>query len=78
MDSIDFPERNCIIGKDQPEYQPLYGHIADTPEAEATFCMKLSAEEIKELTETGNLWFTQLTFKQGFQPIRLSTTKPQL
>ena len=43
----------------------------------ATFAMKLSPEEIKELTETGVLWFTQLTFGQGFQPIRLSTQKPQ-
>lgn len=78
MQSVDFEQRNVIIGENQPEYVPLYGHI-DTEDVQrpATICLQLDIEEIRQiLNNGGKLWFTQCTFGKGYNPIRMSVTNP--
>lgn len=75
MIPANFPEANLVLGYQQDEYEPLPVHSAH---GRMTFCCRLSPAELKELNETGLLWFTQLTFGSPFQPISLSTQKPVL
>jgi len=74
MKPIEFEEVNVVYGANQKEYIPLPCHR--TPEGEATMCMQLSEEELKQVQETGHIWVTLLTFNQALQPILLSSTKP--
>lgn len=77
MESIQFPEANVALAKEQEEYQTL--HVLHDPEAEGspmTACFELTKEEILEIVATGRIWHTQWTFGNLFQPIRMSTSKP--
>lgn len=77
MEAIEFKQQTNILAKDQPEYQPLPVHInTEDPMTPMTCCFKLSEQELKEIVETGVLWFTQSTFGQPFQPVRMSTQNP--
>lgn len=80
LESIDFPERNVEIAKDQPEYRPLFARSwkGDDGIPRATFCWKLTPEQIAQITETGCLWHTVLTFGQKLQPQMLSVDKPAM
>lgn len=77
MEAIEFSEQTMVIAKNQPQYVPLPVRYAPDEEGQPmTCCFKLSEEELKEIAETGCLWYTQLTFGHQFQPVRMSTTKP--
>jgi len=77
MQSIDFPEANLPLAKDQPQYRTLYVHVnKKDPTVEMTCCMELSEEEIAEIVSTKKVFFTQVTFGRGYSPIRMSTTNP--
>lgn len=77
MKAIEFAQQTAILAKDQPEYQPLPVHIDHGDKmVPMTCCFELSPEEIKEINETGKLWYTQSTFGQPFQPIRMATSNP--
>lgn len=75
MIPTNFPEANSVLGYAQDDYEPLPAHISN---GRVTFCCRLSPAELKELHETGVLWLQQLTFGSPFQPISLSTQKPDL
>lgn len=77
MKAVEFEGVNIVLGKDQPQYQPLPAMI-DT-EAEGvpiTCCFELSDEELDEIKSTGKIWYTVLSFGQNFYPINMSTKKP--
>lgn len=79
MKSIDFPKANIAIAKDQPQYQTLYAHVDKSGNDKTlglTCCLELSGEELSEVLRTGKIWFTQLTFGRGYNPIRMSTSSP--
>lgn len=77
MTPVSFPQCTHVVGANQPEYSPLPAHInAKEQSVPFTCCFELSEAEIAELKQTKKLWFTQLTFNKGFQPIRLSTQNP--
>lgn len=78
MKSIDFPEANLPLAKDQPEYQTLYVHFQKftVPYFPMTACFQLTDEEVEEIVRTRKLWFTQSTFGKGFSPITLSLMNP--
>ncbi|WP_372934960.1 hypothetical protein [Mariniphaga sediminis] len=79
MKALKFPEVNVMLAKDQPEYETLPVHVDITDKTvPATMCFELSEEEKNQVAETGQLWFTQLTFGGHFQPIRMSILKPEL
>jgi hypothetical protein len=73
MKPVEFEEQNIIMGKDQPEYQPLPAFR--DPNGTIVSCWELSPEEIERVKETGCIWFSQLTFNRPMQPILLSTEK---
>jgi len=66
MKPVAFPEQTHVLGKDQPEYQPLPVHM--TPDGTAVSCWRLSWRERLYLLVTGRLWLMQLTFNQPLQP----------
>lgn len=76
MKLIDFPERNIIIAKNQPEYLPLPAYRTD--DGKVTCCWKLSLRERLILLFTGKLWHTILTFNNPLQPQLLSGKKPKM
>lgn len=76
MVSVKFPQANLALGKDQPEYQVLYAARSGHEDGCTAYCYKLSWWERIKLLITGRLWFEQLTFHQGFQPVRPSVSEP--
>lgn len=77
MESIDFNQRNKIIGGDQPQYVPLYAHVDELrPERPCTWCMQLTPEEIDEIACTGKIWLTQWTFNNQFAPMQMTVFNP--
>jgi hypothetical protein len=65
-----------MLAEDQPEYETLPIHVSNTPQRECTACFELSPEELAEVQRTGRIWYTQLTFGNPFQPIRMSVLYP--
>jgi hypothetical protein len=66
MKPIDFPEKNVIFGRNQPEYLPLPAYRRVN--GEVTTCWKLSWREVLRLLFTRKLWLRQLTFNKPLQP----------
>lgn len=67
MTPIEFPGHNIVFAKDQPEYQPLPAMIM--PDGQVITCWELTKEEIEQISSTGKLYLSQLTFNQPLQPI---------
>lgn len=79
MIAIDFEESNMDLAKNQPQYQTMPVHVDPTdPDVPVTACLELSEEEIAEIVLTKKIWHTQLCFGDRVQPIRMSTTKPDI
>jgi len=72
-----FPEANAVLGANQDEYEPLPIHrFKDDPQGRVAMCFRLSPAELEEIARTKMLWIQQLTFGAPFQPIALSTQRP--
>lgn len=77
MKSVDFPQANLPLAKDQPQYQTLFVRFEpQTYGSPMRACFELSDEEIEEIVKTKRLWFQQLTFGNGFSPIHMSFQSP--
>jgi hypothetical protein len=74
MIAAQFPEANQILADDQNDYEPMAVHRA--PDGCVTCCFRLSPAEIEEIVRTKTIWMQQLTFGNKFQPIGLSTRRP--
>ncbi len=68
MKPIEFPEQSMIIAKDQPEYIPLPAHIAD--DGQVTSCWAFTFRERVRILFGAKLYWTQLTFGKGLQPVK--------
>ena len=79
MELIDFPEKNVVFAKDQPEYLPLPAHrFAGDAEGRIAFCWRLSWRERLRVLLTGRLWHQVLTFGHPLQPQILMVEKPDM
>lgn len=92
MKSLQFPQANLALAKDQPEYQTLHVFVEykdltkpgllDAPQQKKvvpwsmTACFELSEDEIDEIIRTKRIWHTQMLFGNQFQPINMSTQSP--
>lgn len=77
MKSVEFPQVNLPLGKDQPQYETLFvHHDKERVEQPMTSCFELNDEEIAEIIATRRIWHEQWTFGNAFQPIRMSTQNP--
>ena len=76
MIPVQFPESNGVLARDQGEYEPLPIYSFNDAEGRIVFCCRLSEWEIDEIRRTRTLWIQQLTFGRRFQPIALSTSRP--
>lgn len=77
MISVKFPQANFALAEDQPEYETLHVcYNANSPQKEMTACFELTDEEVAEIVRTKQIFFTQWTFGNPFQPINMSTMNP--
>lgn len=76
MIPVQFPESNAVLAREQGEYEPLAIYAFGDKEGRVACCFRLSDVEIEELRQTRTLWVQQLTFNRRFQPIALSTQRP--
>lgn len=92
MKAIEFPQVNCMLAENQPQYETLPVFVESKakqfrdPERmvnytkqvawSMTACFELSEEEIAEIVKTKKLWHTQLIMGHNFQPIIMSTQNP--
>ena len=67
MIPIDFPEKNCVYAKDQPEYLPL--PVFKEEDGRVWSCWKLTLRERIKIFFTKKLWLSNLTFNQPLQPL---------
>jgi len=74
MQPDEFPEHNCVFGKDQPEYLPLPALCTD--DGHVISCWRLTWRERVQVLISGRLWLETLTFGTRLQPQRPSVTKP--
>lgn len=77
MQPIEFPQRTDLLAKNQPQYTPIPVHVGTKAAGfPMTACFQLTPEELAEIVATEQLWYTQITFGNAFQPVRLSTQNP--
>lgn len=78
MKFIKYPEADTVIGKAQPEYNPLHGRLEAHNRGRVVMCLQLDNEEIETLRDRdGCLWVELLTFNNPMQPISISLDKPE-
>ena len=68
--------KECVIGKDQPQYLPLPALV--TSDGMITSRWKLSWLERWLVLWRGSIWVQSLTFSQPLQPIKLSVYEPEV
>lgn len=87
MESLNFPGATLKIGGNQTDvYNVIHAYPLDGPEGEVIAIYQLSEEELREINETKQIFYSRLTFRNectcqhcgkktqaGFQPMRLST-----
>jgi len=76
MIPVQFPKSNGTLARDQGEYEPMSIYHFGGAEDRVACCFRLSDAEIEEIRQTRTLWVQQLTFNRRFQPIGLSTQRP--
>ena len=77
MRSVDFPEANLPLAKDQPQYNTLYVHVDFCrPEKQMISCYELTEEEIADIVKNKKIWHTQMTFGNAYQPVGITTKNP--
>jgi hypothetical protein len=77
MIPVHFPQANHILAMNQDDYEPLAVYRHEDAHGRVSFCMRLSPLEIEEVSRTRTLWIQQLTFGNSFQPIALSSVRPE-
>lgn len=76
MTPVDFPEKNIVIAKDQPEYIPLPAYY--NPQTGAVCCCwELSEDELQQVIHTRKIWHIILTNNKPLQPQLLFVHRPQ-
>ena len=75
MIPVQFPGVNLVLAMGQDEYEPL--PVRAYPDGRMVMAFRLSPTELEELAATGTLWLQQLTFGAPFQPVALTTQKPE-
>lgn len=68
MKPIRFTGWNTSFADDQPEYQPLPGHMRQGPEGEFISCWKFTFFERIYLLFSGKIFLAVWTFNQPLQP----------
>ena len=76
MTPTTFPQSNCVLAKDQPEYQPLPVCRVGDDDGTMVSCWRLTWGERLRVLFGGRLWLSQLTFGQPLQPQRIDVVTP--
>lgn len=77
MRPTTFPEQNCIIAKDQPQYLPLPAFVdKNTEQGIVVSCWKLTWKERIKCLLFGKIYLQILTFNHPLQPQLPSVDSP--
>ncbi len=76
MIAVRFPEANGVLAAEQEEYEPVAVYRFRDAQGRVVACFRLSNAEVEEIVRTRTLWVQQLTFGHPFQPIGLTTQRP--
>lgn len=76
MIPVQFPESNAVLAMGQDDYEPLAIYRFEDAQGRVAFCCRLTEWEVDEIRRTRTIWIQQLTFGHSFQPIALSTQRP--
>ena len=74
MTVVPFEQQNLVIGENQPQYSPIPA-FHNPIEGSLAFCIKLNAEEQKQVQESGTVWMKLYTGGKPFPPIHPSMLK---
>ncbi len=83
--SIEFPEVNVVLAKDQPQYNPLHAHrVPDDPLGRVITAWHFTDAEMQAAWEAAAIfkeggcvfWHQVLTFGQPYPPMALMAEKP--
>lgn len=73
----NFEGANVVIAANQPPYYPLPVRFIGGDMGLAVSCWELTDEDLEMITRTKRIWASHLTFNHPFQPLGLSSDKPQ-
>lgn len=73
-----FKGHNIVMGKNQPEYQPLPAFKNNSDAGEIITCWRLSLWERIRILFTGELWLMLMTFNHPVQPVLLTTYQEEI
>ena len=76
MNPVHFEGVNMVIAENQPPYTPLPVRFLGTNMGICISCWELTDEEIAAIVNTRRIWGSHLTFNSPFQPLALSTDRP--
>lgn len=74
MKSITFPEANRVLGRNQPQYNPLACHV--DLRGVVTSCWEFTEEEVRDMIAkngTVKIYVSQYTFGSKLQPLCVQT-----
>lgn len=74
MNPIEFPQQNCVLAKNQPEYLPLPVH--KTQDGIVVSCWRFTWRERLRILIHGTMWLQCYTFNQPLQPLLPTVTSP--
>ncbi len=77
MIPVRFAQANATLAMDQDEYEPIAVYRFAGPEGRVACCFRLTDAEVDEIVRTRTLWHQQLTFGLAFQPVMLTTHRPE-
>lgn len=78
MKPVDFDGTTAVLGKEQKEYIQLPAHVGNDNARTVTTCWELTWRERLRVLLGGVVWWQQMTFGRPLQPMRPSTTKPNV
>lgn len=74
---VRFVEANSILALGQDEYEPIAAHRHMDRDGTVTVCFRLSDAEVLDIVSTRTIWAQQKVFGGNFQPLRLTTVRPE-
>lgn len=76
MKPVDFAGANLVLGKHQPQYQPLPVLRLTDEQGTVISCWELDENDLILLNKNKKLYLSQLTFGGIFQPQLPTSYKP--
>lgn len=77
MKTVSFKQQTCVMGENQPEYNPLPAERRQTKEGEVIACWKPTFWERIRILFGQNIYTSLFTFGSKIQPQRVTVGYPE-